>query len=234
MSNDHLLPALPEPKKLRRDEWPAVMIVRLRELMASSRIMSFKEIACQLCEDFPDRRMTRSAVIGKCRRISLEKDPSTTRRDYSKPSRGETVLPGRRVRQAKIKPLTEPAPRAFVVQHPEGVRNDSSLTYKYAGLHGFKQLSKEEIKFRKHGRLPDIIEAEPLTSRPVTECEQSACHWPTSSDIRCMEVCGAPAEIGAYCARHASVAYRVMPTAKRNAIYHRDNHEYQASRKRIG
>ena len=42
-----------------------------------------------------------------------------------------------------------------------------------------------------------------------------------------MEVCGAPSTCGAYCDRHAQVAYRVMPTKRRNRGYHKDDQEFR-------
>lgn len=50
--------------------------------------------------------------------------------------------------------------------------------------------------------------------------------WPTSTDVSCMEVCGQRVVAGAYCARHALLAYRTMPTRKRQGTRSKEDMEY--------
>jgi hypothetical protein len=71
--------------------------------------------------------------------------------------------------------------------------------------------------------LPEIIEAAPETSTPMHETAFDACKWPTSNDLLSMEVCGQPAKIGAYCAKHGALAYTRMPDRKRNDLFFKRN-----------
>lgn len=89
----------------------------------------------------------------------------------------------------------------------------------------------EEIAQRKLGFLPCIVESKPLTSTAFIGSEHDGCKWPTSDDIRSMEVCGVAATCGAYCDRHALIAYKHMPSKTRNRVYHKDDNEY---RQRLG
>jgi hypothetical protein len=67
----------------------------------------------------------------------------------------------------------------------------------------------------------NIVEDRPLTSVPVGELKRGQCKWPTNDAAT--EACGASISVGAYCPRHAVIAYQAPPTAKRNALFHRKN-----------
>lgn len=74
------------------------------------------------------------------------------------------------------------------------------------------------------GFIPQIVEASPETSVLSHDTDPAKhCQWPTSDGARAMHVCGQTIVQGAYCARHAEIAYRQLPTPRRNAGFHRRN-----------
>jgi len=95
---------------------------------------------------------------------------------------------------------------------------------------GFKR-PKPEPALHTYGRpvggpatppqMIDIIEAVPPTSVPTAQLEPGMCKWPTNKSATA--ACGAPISMGAYCPRHAEMAYRVPPTPCRHALFNRRN-----------
>lgn len=203
--------------------WSDAKEKRLVELCETT--MSYRLIAVQLNSEFPnDRPLSRNAVLGKACRHNLR----AGKPQIANKAASERV---RRGRMPKRPAATRNAPtlwlqRCGAKSDQPAVKlrknsDDASYAVPYA------RRTPEQIASARLGRLPDIIEEHPLTSKPVTDCERGSCMWPTSADIRCMEVCGAPSEIGAYCARHAAVAYRVMPTRSRNATFGKIDNDHR-------
>jgi GcrA cell cycle regulator len=85
--------------------------------------------------------------------------------------------------------------------------------------------------FRQHGapvagHLPRIVEPNPKHSVHSHDTDiRAQCQWPTSEGARDMHVCGQSVVQGAYCARHAALAYRQAPAPRRAALFHK-KHEF--------
>lgn len=202
------------------DSWPQPMRDSLAALISTGA--SYREIAIALHKQFPDEpKKSRSAIIGKADRMGIRSD---------KPAASKGGMP----KQPRSAPFRRPASRTAVSAGlPPVTFRDAPATLRAVNsplslASEKKRYSADQIVERKKGYLRDIVESNPLTSRPVAECDKGTCQWPTSNDIRCMEVCGAAAMIGAYCERHAKVAYRVMPTIKRNRTFGKNDVEYKS------
>jgi len=198
--------------------WPPEMKAALVEYCSTE--MSYSEIAKAINARFPldpianPAPKTRNSVLGKAYRMGLrDGKPKSYDAAKAKPRKGKGMGRPRKQPAAGLDPVilrsesdrgSHPAPQRRVLNS-----NDPKLVE------------------RKKGYLPCVIEQHPLTSRPVSECGRECCQWPTSNDIECMEVCGADVEVGAYCVRHAQVAYRIMPTVRRNRSF-RKTDQYQS------
>lgn len=113
-----------------------------------------------------------------------------------------------------------------------GVYQKKAKSGSHAG-HGSKvtgawQVSTTET--RQPRKVLNIIEAEPSHSTPMLCTDADACKWPTSHDVRDMAVCGQPASSGAYCSKHAAIAYRRAPGAGRDAMIRKPNVDYKIGR----
>lgn len=167
---------------------------------------------------FPHNTKSRSALMGRASRQGYA---------ANKPA-GKKANGAREVRVAKRTLNNGPTRATRIIAKAkapvvfdDGLRDDSDpAIYRRSSPHVMKKTAAD-IAAAKQGKLPSIIEAEPLTSKPMLDTEHDECKWPTSTDVLSMEVCGAKATHGAYCERHAQVAYRTMPTRKRNKSYGR-------------
>jgi hypothetical protein len=183
---------------------------------------SFGEIRDAFNRQFPESCKSRSAIIGRAQRQGYAdfKPQSSPYKARKRKARKATV-PKIKIprikgdKQVKVKEVLAP------VVFKESLRDDAEPIVRRSGPHTVKRRTPEQIAQARKGHLPCIIEEQPLTSVGIGDTERDSCKWPTSDDIRSLEVCGAPAEIGAYCKRHAMVAYREMPTKRRNQQYSR-------------
>lgn len=210
-------------------DWSRVEDESLKGLVGQPG-MSFKAVAAEMTKLFPlTRKYTRNTVLGRAARLGLRSavkkggEVGVGRPPGYRhiPKKDKTVTI--RKPAETYKPKSDPAPYV-----PGKVREDHH-NFPLARLTGATKrvrITKEEIAIRRLGHVPQIIEDAPITSKPLFECGDRDCKWPTSSDIACMEVCGAPATYGAYCDRHGAVAYRLAPTKKRNAILHKEQTEH--------
>jgi hypothetical protein len=185
---------------------------------------SFNELATEFNAKFPGERKSRNAILGRAHRLKLTADkPCRQQRGRPRPRKKIKSNPmSKRVKIAKVEaPVVFKQTAGSAMLRHEG---DRAITPK-GGARKMSYADPVVIERRK-GNLPAIIEERPLTSVAVALCEKGSCMWPTSEDVTCMEVCGAPVEVGAYCARHAEVAYRVMPTGRRNSVHSKHNVEH--------
>ena len=60
----------------------------------------------------------------------------------------------------------------------------------------------------------------PVGSVSLLRTRRNDCKFPVGSDGGSLMVCGSPASVGAYCAKHAALAYDRLPTARRNGRFH--------------
>lgn len=193
---------------------------------------SYGEIMKKFNARFPHAMKTRNAILGRAQRqgwsLNKPKPPGYTQTAGANQTRKEKYDRTITVRKLegtfermKHKPLVP-----VVFKKAEAVlRDESDPGETRKGRPRKLSANDPKLKERKKGTLPCIIEEQPLTSMAVAECE-GGCMWPTSEDIACMEVCGAAATIGSYCARHAQAAFRVMPTMKRNRVRLKEDVEH--------
>jgi hypothetical protein len=202
-----------------KDFWSVEEVDALK-VMVKDSTASFKTIANLLNVQFGGTRerphdRTRNAVIGKARRLGLIKENDV------KSKKIITV----RAKKITLRKLCQSAPGRVppVVFKPAVLREDDVRAAQNRKASGFGRITHTSAAVAKArlGSLPAIVEEKPLTSVAFLGSSRECCKWPTSDDVRSMEVCGAPSEIGAYCERHARVAYTTMPTRKRNRIYHK-------------
>lgn len=205
------------------DKWSDARDARLKVLCLTTE--SYGTITRMLNEEFKDEpKKTRNATLGRASRKGYCKD---------KPSiKGERIVRKRKIKYAGADT------RKRVKSRLEVVLSDQPVTFtgeeeqlrdegdRAIGPRRSRKLKEGDVALdqRRKGNLPSIIEQAPLTSVPVTETERGCCMWPTNDDAT--EVCGAEAKVGAYCARHAQVAFRVMPTRKRNRIRGKEDREH--------
>lgn len=210
-----------ERKKRPTIKWSESQDDFLKEACLTTK--SFGEIRDEFNAMFPDAVKTRNAIIGRAQRRGYAEfkpassSPKVRRRRRVRKAPGEKILRIRGDRQVKV---SNKAMVPVVFKEEADLRSDAEPIIRRSGPHTMRKTASQIATARK-GHLPCIVEAQPLTSVGIGLTSIDSCKWPTSEDIRCMEVCGAPAEIGAYCARHAKVAYREMPTRHRNAGYSR-------------
>jgi hypothetical protein len=212
--------------------WPPEMEAALVKACMTSA--SYGIITRQLNDAWPKYQKTRNAVLGKARRMGIDGAKPVLARTRASAQRQRRKPPealGLK-RNARTSPGTGLAPVVFR-DDPAGLRSEAEGRLSYA-QHKGRIRGADNIAAAKLGKVPSIVEQAPLTSVPHAECERDVCQWPTTESIACMEVCGAKAEIGAYCARHAQVAYRVMPTVRRNRCYLKDDAEFRSSVKARG
>lgn len=216
--------------------WSVELDAALQEYCKT--MLSYSQIAEELNARFPDQRKTRNAVLGRsCRKgyrvgKPVSEDASRVDRFSGRPVPvGMLKARARKVVSVRMRNAAKKQAAVVFTGEQDSVllrqEGDRGIVGRYRKV---KSLSEGDpvLVERKKGTLPSIIEAAPLTSRPFVDCGADTCKWPTSEDITCMEVCGVKATVGAYCDRHARVAYRVMPTAKRNRQYHKDNVDYKS------
>lgn len=196
---------------------------------------SYTDMAAAFRIEFPGERKSRNAILGRAARKGWGANkPSSEnmKRRGKRGTRDGVTTPTRVYNQRKAERVAlmkrTKAPVVFkansetpMLRH-EGDRGDANSPFGSRRLGHYDPVVLE----RKKGFMPAIIEAQPLSSLPVAMCESDSCMWPTSEDVHCMEVCGARAEVGAYCARHALVAYRVLPTARRNGTHGKQDLEH--------
>lgn len=193
---------------------------------------SYGAIAKAFNRAFPLDPKTRSAIIGRAARRGYTNNKprgkSVTVIGAPKPSYVD-----KRIKGTGVRPVDKVlrARKKHAVQFDDGLREETDPgTYRRSHPHMARK-SAPAIEEARKGQLPSIIEAAPLTSKPFFESAHNECKWPTSNDVRDLSVCGAPATHGAYCRRHAEVAYQTMPTRKRNGSYSRRG--FEEERKRI-
>jgi hypothetical protein len=189
--------------------------------------MSYGAIADLLNTEFKDEpRKSRNATLGRATRKGYVTDkPSSGLRNGNSSNKRKRKVGTidkrrsmKRVKSSREVVLTEqPVVFALREEGETGVMPPRSARLKQGSV---------ELDKRRKGNLPCIVELAPLTSHPVAEVERGGCMWPTSDSIECMEVCGVEAVVGAYCARHAQVAFRIMPTKKRNRVRDKEDREH--------
>jgi hypothetical protein len=207
---------------VEQDEW-----LRLRCLTKAS----YGAIAIAFNKAFPLDRKSRSAIMGRASRRGYAKDKPPAGPHYGDRPRTRKANPqpnARKIRnKAKPAPIVVEAPVVFKPSEHVVLRDEGRLarTYRYG------RKSATQIEEAKRGHLPSIVEIAPLTSVLWSECPDNGCKWPTCDEP--FMVCGAPAKLGSYCSRHGNVAFRELPTMKRNGGYGKRG-QLDTARKRIG
>lgn len=186
----------------RKDEWTAEEDTWL-EVQCKAGI-SYGEMAIKYVEAFGyNVKRTRNSILGRAARkgFGTHKAHQHGKRGLAK-VRKQVV-----VRKEPARPADE-----------RELRSDAEPLIRRSHPHMVRRATPEEIERRKLGAaVPCIVEDAPPTSVPFLETD--GCKWPTSEDVRDLHVCGAPKQIGSYCTRHARMAFREMPTPRRNRSY---------------
>lgn len=190
-----------------QDEW-----LRLQCLTAKS----YGAIAIAFNKAFPNDRKSRSAIMGRSSRRGYADNKPTHRQHYSgRHKRKANPQPSAHKIKAKAKPapVETPAPVVFKDGEHVQLRQEGQLsrTYRYG------RKSATQVEEAKRGFLPSVIENAPLTSVLLSDCPDNGCKWPTCDEP--FMVCGSPIKLGSYCERHGNVAFREMPTLRRNKGY---------------
>lgn len=197
----------------------------LQELCKTT--MSYSQCRVKFNERFPHDTKTRNALLGRATRKGYRggkpKPPTYGHTNAMQATRKANIGRKRKLTAEVKRGL---APVVFKQEQDSSLRHEGDKG-QYQSEAGRKLGYFDPVVVeRKKGNLPSIIEQAPLTSAPLAECERGTCMWPTSEDISCLEVCGVKATIGAYCARHAQVAFRILPTNKRNRTRDKEDREY--------
>jgi len=153
---------------------------------------------------------TRNAIIGKAYRLGLA---FTTRMNNEgavkaalKARKQDRRLVPKAPKPKNVKPVEE---RSLLRDDGSSVPGNTGTTFRR------RRRSMQEIEVARKGHIPAIVESAPDTSKPFGDLNRHECRWPTANDASM--ACGARATIGSYCDKHAVLAYRTMPTRKRNA-----------------
>lgn len=141
---------------------------------------------------------TRNAVIGKVHRLGL-------------------VAKVVKVKKRSPRPKRDPS-LALELNSPKARRTKEQVTEASVTIGLFKQ---HKPKVLPQPLDIDVASMTAPTCEPVlmSEAKDSQCHWPASDDMRDMRVCGGVVACGSYCAFHARIAYRSLPTVGRHAKY---------------
>lgn len=181
-----------------QDEW-------LRARCQTS--MPYRVIAMEFAAAFPDvhPKRTRCAMMGRAARrgYNIEKPPA----------HNDT-----RVRKPKAQPITPRQPRVKVNDALGSLLRADSTPLGSIPSPDKRPRGAQQIEEARKGHIPQIIETAPTSSVPLSDAPRGSCKWPTNDDPSDFHVCGQPGVIGSYCERHAQVAYRTMPTVRRNKI----------------
>lgn len=217
--------------------WSTAASEMLKDLVAEG--LSASQIVGVLNKSFPDEKpKTRNAVIGRMDRQGLKMlrpirycgQPKPQRTNATHWSAGAIASLVEGLKSGKPFPIL-----AGEINALYGMRYEArQLRAKAIKLGVYKPHTRSAFnpsirsaKPKEEQRGPiNIIEAHPDTSTPMLEVGFEDCKWPTSDNPRDMEVCGQPATCGAYCDRHAQLAYRKMPEGKRIYNFNRREEFY--------
>lgn len=147
--------------------------------------------------------VSRSAILGKCDRMGIR---------GSKVSSKSGPRAGNRIRRTKADP-------AVHVNRKNSFGTIGGLSR--PPLAGPVDPLREEndrgpaLTRSKSVNVDTMFDATPDTKKSFLDLRRDECKWPATSDASM--ACGAKITIGAYCTRHAQIAYRTMPTRSRNA-----------------
>ena len=191
--------------------------------------LSYSQIMVEFNAQFPNDQKSRNAMLGRATReeyrAAKPKALHYGETNSMQNTRSANLARARKVATQRRRKLTEGKPVVFSGEDPnlreEGDRGDANSPA------GSRRLGLNDpvVIDRRKGKLPSIVEQAPLTSMPIGEAVTGCCMWPTNFEAT--EVCGTRVTIGSYCSRHATAAYRVMPTAKRQRVRHKEDTEYR-------
>jgi hypothetical protein len=210
-----------------RGDWSAEQDEFLKQ--ACTTKASYDQIRMDFNREFPDDRKSRSALIGRARRKGYAngKPPSSGQAESMVRTKEAMRARGQEMRKSGPKPkpgkaMVEHARRVKALEDDVLLRDENDMGARNTPKGSTaKRRTKVEIEKAREGRVIAVVDQVNETSVNIHECPDNGCRWPTKDEIGCMEVCGAKATVGAYCGRHAQMAYRVMPTRRRNAEFSR-------------
>jgi hypothetical protein len=194
----------------RGQAWPDDVIETMKQAIANGA--SAGEVVGTLRRQH-NYVTTRNSVLGKAYRIGC--------RFKGKMHNGDAIKRTNKARVESRRALPKPPKQSRRMKLPKVVEPVSLLREEgnvRSPVAQYKRLSKQEdIERARIGFIPAVIEAAPTTTKPFGDLKRGECRWPTVDDAS--HACGATATVGAYCDKHAVIAYRTMPTRKRNASF---------------
>lgn len=212
--------------------WPDGSDERLKELHRANR--SATQIADALAKEWPDHGFTRNMIVGRVFRHKLvnarSNGPLSTRQPQKLGRRigfdwtdeQDAFLKDQYAFGRMPPSIAEEFFRKFemsIDRHQVRRRLIALEVWDRKRETQPHSFSPKKAGVRKAAMHVAIIEDAPPTSMASADLDyRYQCPWPTSEDAS--QSCGSPVTCGAYCARHAKMAYRVMPTERRQRTYH--------------
>jgi hypothetical protein len=182
-------------------DWPQPVLDDLASLLDAGKSYEFIRAHMVKAHHYVT---TKNALIGKAHRLGLFS------RNRMAPA--ATAALERKKADPRMKPeRKKPVPKA---------KPESSLLRKEgdpgAKATGYRRLrSQKEIAIARKGYIPPATPSAPSTATSFGDLARHQCRWPCTHDATM--ACGGKATIGSYCDEHAVIAYRTMPTKRRNA-----------------
>lgn len=209
------------PNKGRGKDWPDAVVERIRTHMATGG--TYRTLLAILREEH-GYITTRNALIGKAHRMGVQsqntmRNAAAIRDTHARQKNDRRLVP----KQLKIR---KPVPETKTL-----LRADNDPVGKTHG-DGYRRKHKpEDIARARLGFIPQIVEDAPDITKPFGELKRDECRWPTAHDASM--ACGDRATIGSYCDKHALLAYRTMPTRRRNASIRKEQDSERLYRARL-
>lgn len=216
---------MPRGDYAKANGWPQAAVDILRRALAGGA--SFQDAARTLYAN--GHPFTRNACIGKAKRLGI-----VSNNGPASPEHSRSTFAKRKRMSPRSRPLAAPQQGPVTRESDTGIELRDDFTRVPGGQGGYKlkrKATKEEISERKKGHIPNVVEQQPESSIHWAKAGRTACKWPTSDDAQF--VCGQPSTVGAYCDRHAQLAYRTMPSRRRNGTFHKESSEYAVRSPRI-
>ena len=172
-------------------KWTKELADFIREQYLTYR-KSAGEIALMLGPAF-----TRNAVTGKLYRMGALQARSglALGKTHGLP-KANNFCPGRKKKSAPAKKASPPERGAKPVP-----ATSAAVTLPDDHLEGSAFVQRTE-------RLFDI------QGIPLLEAKKGQCRWPARTEGGVAHICGGTSSVGAYCAHHAAIAYRLKPIAR--------------------
>lgn len=174
--------------------WTQEIEKRFTDLCVNDAGLSFTQIACKLCDEFPGHTFSRNAVIGKAHRLGISKSIDARTKAANLANRQKSASPRRAVRKQQ-----EQRPR----YHPSAqVPKPKPAAARATAI---------DVPSRK-GCFDPLPDGEGVT---FDDLKLKHCRWP-HGDGESLRYCGKQVEAdgASYCPGHAALVYAPTPNLK--------------------